>query len=209
MSEGSKESVVSTLMGGSAPTSGLHRLVKAFAIAVPVIGATPTAYNLYQSYQNGIPYSEVSYRLAQHDLWVKNFDCKFEYKALTTTHGSRVDVGACPKTGDISIKVTAQNGEASYEWLAYDKLKRPAKAASFMDLVVPPAEAGEASAAVVGSPASFRMAQAGMEVVCQSMVGKQIVRVVRDAGKCYREQLSPFAGKVERREEVPCTTTCK
>lgn len=218
MSQDSNESVVSTLMGGGASApSGAMKLARMIAIAVPVVGAAPTAYNVYQSYQHGIPYGEVSYRLAQHDLWVKNFDCKIDYKALTTAHGTRVDVGACTKTGDISIKVTAPGGQASYEWLAFDRLRLPTKTASLMDWVVSPAEAEEApragpsavSSAGASSAAPFRVAQAAMEVVCQTMQDKsRIIRIVREAGKCYREYFSPFQGRVDRREEVPCTTTC-
>ena len=45
--------------------------------------------------------------------------------------------------------------------------------------------------------------------VCQAMPTKgQIVRVVQFEGKCFRETFSPFVGKVEKRESVPCNTTC-
>lgn len=210
MAEESKETVISTLMsGGGATSSPAMKIARAIAIAVPVIGATPTAYNVYQSYKHGIPYNDVAYRLAQHDLWVKNFDCKIDYRALTTSHGTRVDVGACNKTGDISIKVTAQGGQASYEWLAFDKLRQPAKTASLFSWVIGEAEAAETPHAAASTGGAFRVAQAAMEVVCQTMADRsKIIRIVREAGKCYREHFSPFLGKVEKREEVPCTTQC-
>lgn len=211
MPEESKETVISTLIsGGGTSSSPAMRLARAVAIAVPVIGAMPTAYNVYQSYQHGIPYNEVSYRLAQHDLWVKNFDCKIDYRALTTSHGTRVDVGACNRTGDISIKITAQGGQASYEWLAFEKLRQPAKAAAMTGWVIGTAEAQEASRSGAAAPGgTFRLAQATMEVICQTMPDKsKIVRIVKEAGKCYREHFSPFQGRVEKREEVPCNTQC-
>ena len=210
MTQERKDSVVSALITGNigAPSRAM-KIARAIAIAVPVIGASPTAYNLYQSYQHGIPYSDVAYRLAQHDLWVKNFDCKIDYKALTTAQGTRVDVGACPKTGDISIKVTADSGQASYEWLGYDKLRLPAKRTSLMDWVIAPAIAEEAPQGAAPKSGAFRVAQATMEVVCQTMADKtRIIRIVREAGKCFREHFSPFQGKVEKREEVACTTQC-
>lgn len=209
MPEESRDSVASALVSSEIGSSKVMKIARAIALGVTVVGAAPTAYNLVQSYQHGIPYSDVSYRLTQHDLWVKNFDCKIDYKALTTAQGTRVDVGACPKTGDISIKVTADSGQASYEWLAYEKLRVPAKRTSLMDWMIAPALADEKATADAPKGGAFRVAQAGMEVVCQTMVDKsRIIRIVREAGKCYREHFSPFQGKVEKREEVACTTQC-
>ncbi len=48
-----------------------------------------------------------------------------------------------------------------------------------------------------------------MEVVCQSLVSKsQLVRIVKEDGKCFRETMSPVRGSVDKREEVPCETKC-
>ena len=53
------------------------------------------------------------------------------------------------------------------------------------------------------------MVAQSMEVVCQSLLSKtQLVRVVKEGGKCFREVLSPVRGSVESREEVPCETKC-
>ena len=85
-------------------------IARIIAITAAVAGAVPTAVNFYHSWAHGIPYNEVSHRLSQYDLWVKNFECKIDYRALTTQAGTRVDVGSCPKSGDIAIKVSAANG---------------------------------------------------------------------------------------------------
>jgi hypothetical protein len=53
------------------------------------------------------------------------------------------------------------------------------------------------------------LAQAGMEVKCQSLISKlELVRVVKEAGKCYRETISPVRGSVDERKEVPCDVQC-
>ena len=79
----------------------LHRplfLARILAISVACLGAIPTGYNLYQSWSHGIPYGQVSHRLDQYSLWVKNFECKIEYRTVSTGQGTKVDVGACPKS---------------------------------------------------------------------------------------------------------------
>lgn len=201
-------------------------MARIIAIAAAVGGAIPTATTLYQSWQHGIPYSEVSQRLAQYDLWVKNFNCKIDYRSLHTGQGTRIDAGACPASGDIALKITTATGQAAYEWIPFDKLRKAqahAKAALW-SLVVTPAMAEEAKAQAVKSPAGLQLAQASgapgaapaagqgggsLQVICQTLQSKSlIVRVVNEGGKCYRENFSPFQGKVEKRDEVPCNTQC-
>ncbi len=108
-------------MSDQAPTGPISRLVpllKTAALVVTIVGAVPTALTVYQAYQYKVPFSQVPHRLAQYDLWVKNLDCKIDYKALATAQGTKVDVGACPSTGDIAIKISAQDGKSTYEWIA-------------------------------------------------------------------------------------------
>ena len=215
-SEPHRETMLSALSAAQ-PTGHLSRLqmaVRAFAIAVPVLGAMPTAMNLYYSWMHDIPFSEVAHKLQQYDLWTRNFDCKIDYKELSTGQGTRVNVGACPKSGDIAIKIATANGRASYEWIAFEKLRQPAKTASLIELIATSAMAEEApkspgSGAGTGNGAPVRLAQAGMEVVCQAKQGHAtIIRIIKEGGRCFREQISAFQGKVEKREEVPCNTSC-
>jgi hypothetical protein len=182
---------------------GLVSVLKNVALVVTIIGAVPTAITAYHAWTFGVPFSQVPQRLAQYDLWVKNIDCSIEYKALATAEGTRVDVGACPKTGDIALKLSAPDGKAAYQWIAYNELQKPGeqpRSSSFIDLLISAARAET-------PPKSFKMAQA-MEVMCQSIQGKNVVRIVKEGGKCYREVFSPIRGAVESREETPCTTKC-
>ncbi len=192
------------------------------AITAAVAGSIPTATNVYHSWVHGIPYSEVSHRLSQYDLWVKNFECKIDYRSLTTAQGTKLDAGACPKSGDVALKVTTPTGGAAYEWIAFDKLQKAGqKSAGLWSLLVTEAVAAEGSAtetspasvgkvtAPRGALAQTQIAQAGIQVLCQTLQSKsQIIRVVNDGGKCYRETFSPFSGRVEKRDEVPCNTSC-
>ncbi len=178
--------------------------LKSAALVVTILGAIPTAITAYHAYTFGVPFTQVSQRLAQYDLWVKNLDCKVNYKALSVAEGTRIDVGACQSTGDIALKVSAPDGKAAYQWIAYAELQKPgevAKSSSFIDMLISAARADQL-------PQSFKVAQGAMEVKCQSLQKGTIVRIVSEGGKCYREVVSPIRGTVDSREEVSCDTTC-
>ena len=180
--------------------------LKTAALIVTIFGAIPTAITAYHAWTYKVPFTEVSHRLQQYEIWERNIDCKIEYKALSTAEGTKLDAGACPETGDISLKVSTDDGKATYEWIAYSQLQKPGENAppsSFIDLLI-----GAARAGTVAAHSNVRVAQA-FEVVCQSLLSKtQLVRVVKEGGKCYREVMSPMRGSVDKREEVPCNTTC-
>jgi hypothetical protein len=178
--------------------------LKTAALIVTIVGAIPTAITAYHAWQYKIPFSKVSHRLQQYEIWERNIDCKVEYKALSTAQGTKVDVGACAKTGDISLKVSSADGKATYEWISYNQLQKPGEQqpSGILDLLV-----GVANAQSPDRP--VRLAQAAMEVVCQSLVSKkELVRVVKEGGKCFRETMSPLRGTIDKREEVPCDTKC-
>jgi hypothetical protein len=187
------------------PVNRIVPLLKTAALVVTIVGAIPTAITAYHAWQYKVPFTQVSHRLAQYEIWERNIDCQIEYKALSTSQGTKVDAGACPSTGDISLKVSTSDGKATYEWIAYNQLQKPGeeRPSGILDLLI-----GAAQAEDVQANGRVRLAQ-GLEVVCQSLVSKtQLVRVVREDGKCFREIMSPVRGSVDKREEVPCDTKC-
>lgn len=190
--------------GGKAANRVLD-IVKLGVLVVSVAAAVPTAQNLYYSWKTGVPFSQVPHRLAQAELWEKNFDCKIDYRTLHTSETSRVEVGSCSKTRDISIRVTAGK-QTNYEWIAFEQLPKPAsQTAGLLDLFISQAYAGEAP----NASQPMVVAQAETQVVCQTKTKDMVTRIVKDGAKCFRESVSLFKGTVEKREEVPCTTQCK
>lgn len=194
----------------SAPTAGggfqtMVPHLKTAALIVTIIGAIPTAITAYNAYRFGVPFSQVSERLAQYDLWVKNLDCKIDYKAISTAQGTKIDAGACSKTGDIALKISTSDGKSSYQWIAYNELQKPGEPAAstgIFDILIGAARADEVSRPV-------QLAQGALEVVCQSLISpKELVRVVKEGGKCFKETMSPVRGSVDKREEVACDTKC-
>lgn len=193
------------------PVNRTVSLIKFAVLAVSVAAAIPTAQNLYYAWKTGVPFNQVQYRLTQAALWEKNFDCKIDYRALSGSTGSRVEVGSCAKTGDISIKIS-DKGQTNYEWIAFDQLPKPSSQTAglnLMDLIVSSAYAAELATGTVTSTAQpLVVAQAESDVLCQSKQKDTIVRVVKENGKCMRETVSMFKGSVEKREEVPCDKAC-
>jgi hypothetical protein len=196
----------------------LHRplfVARILAISVACLGAIPTAYNLYLSIVHGIPFTQVSHRLEQYDLWVKNFDCKIDYKTVTAgDKATRVDVGACPTSNDIALKVTTVGGKSTYEWIAYSQLEQASKFAGLLSLISTEAEAEEAPKTLDQTTQSMlKLAQAAppaqMQVRCEAMPQPgRVIRIISEGGKCYREHISAMRGKLDKREEVPCNTQC-
>lgn len=185
------------------PYRRLIDFLKNAALVVTIVGAIPTAITAYHAWSFGVPFTQVPQRLAQYDLWVKNIDCQIDYKALSTAQGTLIDVGACAKTGDIALKVSSPDGKTAYQWIAYNDLQKPGeppKSDSFIDLLISAARAE-------GEVKPFRVAE-GMQVLCQAQKGTQIVRVVNEAGKCFREVISPIRGSVDKREPVACDAKC-
>jgi len=206
-SQGSKMTALAS--HGSVAVNRAMQFAKIGVLAVSVAAAVPTARNLYYSWSTGVPFNQVEHRLTQASLWEKNFDCRIDYRALTTSSNSTVEVGSCRKTGDISIRVSSQ-GQTNYEWIAFEQLPKPAtQSVGLLDLFISSAYAGELPVRNTQTPQSqpIRVAQ-GMEVVCQSKTKDTIVRIVKDGGKCFRETVSLFKGSVEKREAVPCNTQC-
>ena len=191
-------------------TNRMLPAVKLAVLLISIAAAIPTARNLYYSWVNGIPFADVPHRLAQYDLWMKNLECKITYRALLTANGNKVDAGACPKTGDIAIKITGPKGNAAYEWIAFDQVEKPARQTAGLSQIL----IGAANAEVLAAPQMsrgakpFRLAQEAMEVLCEARQGKKVIRVVKDGDKCFREILLPLRGTLEKREEVACSTSC-
>ncbi len=192
------------------PANHTLSLIKFGVLAVSVAAAIPTAQNLYFSFKNGVPFNQVEHRLNQAALLEKNFDCKIDYRALSTSTGSRVEVGSCTKTGDISIKVSGAKGQVNYEWIAFDQLPKPSsQAASLMDLIISQAVAEEIAAPASRSSGTLvRVAEATTEPLCQSKQNDVVIRIVKENDKCMRETVSIFKGTVEKRDEVPCDKAC-
>jgi hypothetical protein len=196
---------VSTLVAEATAGQSFRRwytLIKVAVIAVPVIGATPTALNIYYAWKHGIPYSQVSHRLQQYELWVKNGSCAIDYSEINTGKDAKVKIGACPTTGDISIQVSLAAGTSFFEWIDFKELQQINTAQS---ILLTPALAAEASATLAGT----RVAEAASRVVCQGWESKtQLVRIINEGGRCFKETIAAYSGRADKRVEVPCTTTC-
>jgi hypothetical protein len=141
-------------------------------------------------------------RLQQYELWVKNGTCAIDYSEINAGKDAKVKIGACPTTGDISIQVSLAAGSSFFEWIDFNQLQHMNTAHS---VLLTPALAAEASATLAGT----QVAEAASRVVCQGWESKtQLVRIVNEGGRCFKELIAAYSGRADKRVEVPCTTTC-
>ncbi len=175
-----------------------------------LLGAIPTGIDLYKSVQYDIGFSDVKHAEEQRRLWIKNFDCtqNMSYQQVKTKEEIAVQVGACPN-GDVLIEVAAPQSDRILEWISLQRLRSEASLSWLSPI-------GTAHAALwnqrgVGvSPTAFtRTAQGSADIVCQTMKDQtKIVRIVRENGICYREEIEVLKGKIANRTQVSCSTTC-
>lgn len=183
----------------------MSSLVRAIAIGVPILGAIPTAINVFVGWRQDIPWWDVPRQVENAKLWERNAGCKYEYKPFTGSSRTALHVAPCTKTGDLSLMITAKGRDPAYHWIAYDSLRKPGEDLSFFEHLIPPLNAAETG------QQSLRVAQAAetaISVLCQKQDGKNIVRTLKQGETCYRETFSPFKGRVEQREDVDCATAC-
>jgi len=184
-----------------------------------VLGAVPTAIDLYKSFDYGIEYTSVKNAEEQRKLWIKNFSCaqKLTYQQIKTSEGIVVQVGACTN-GDVLIEVVQPDSNRILQWISLDRLRTAAAATSALSMIAtahasavfPPQEPGEALTRTLTQDHNFsRLAQAKVGVMCQKLVSSsKIIRIIKENGKCYREEINVLKGTVTSRAEVPCSTTC-
>ena len=73
------------------------------------------------------------------------------------------------------------------------------------NVLMTPALAAEAAATSAGT----QIAEAASRVVCQGWENKtQLVRIVNEGGRCFKESIAAYSGRADKRVEVPCSTTC-
>ena len=133
---------------------------------------------------------------------MKNGSCAIDYSEINAGKDAKVKIGACPTTGDISIQVSLAAGSSFFEWIDFNQLQHINTAHS---VLLTPALAAEASATLAGT----RVAEAGSRVVCQGWESKtQLIRIVNEGGRCFKETIAAYSGRADKRVEVPCTTTC-
>ena len=179
------------------------------AVLGAFLGAIPTAIDLYKAFEYDVGYSDVKHAEEQRRLWTKNFDCaqSMNYQQIQAGEGIKVQVGACPN-GDVLIELQPPNTGRILEWISINRIRSASAAAPRLSML---GSAHAAAAPGHAPPADTigRQRLAQSSVVCQAQKGPTlIVRVVREGGKCFREEINVMKGTVAKRTQVPCTQGC-
>lgn len=206
------------LAGGSADRSSTWaNVVRAIAILVPVVAAIPTAFDLYTAIKQDIPFWEVRWRLKQGELSQRNWDCQphMKYEQLANlgagaSDKSQIFASACPKSGDTHVRLHRASATfPSQLWISFQELSAEKRGFRWLDIVFgSSAEAAGAGRRTAGRGRKVAQA-ASFQVMCTAWVERdKIVQIVKEGSQCFKENVSPFGGKVRGREPVQCSTKC-
>ncbi len=188
--------------------SAWQRLAFIGAVILALANFYDPLKDLYLRMQNpdlGDESLEVAFE--QQKLTEKNLDCLFNAspRDMQLDNNIKVRVVAC-KSGDVQVTVYPLNAPAKQRWIS-SQSPVPAKA-SFLDLFL-----GKALAAEPNGADPQHSAQTAVQNLCQAWQDaakkSKIIRVTNEGGKCFKEIVNVFTGRVEYREEVPCNSGCK
>lgn len=179
------------------------------AVALALTGLYDPLKDIYVRYANpDLPGTEpVAVALEQQRLTEKNLDCLREAQQFKVQLSSAMEVRllAC-QSGDVQIVLYPQDAPARQRWITTRGTGGYASIGSLDWLV------GRAMAQAQGTAPNTTFTQSVVQNVCQAWqdVGRKakLVRVTNEGGKCYKEIVNVFSGRVEYREETACTTGC-
>ncbi|MGI9425305.1 MAG: hypothetical protein ACR2PA_19085, partial [Hyphomicrobiaceae bacterium] len=204
--------------GSEGSSSNWPNIVRAIAILIPVVAAIPTVFDLYTAIREDIPFWEVRWRLKQGELSRRNWDCQpqMQYAKLANLKAGESDkslifASACPKSGDTHVRLHRSTTTGpSQLWISYNELSAQRRGFRWVDIVFGSSSANAAEPAKTMGSSRLRMAQAAsFEVMCTALASRdKIIQVVKEGGQCFKEEVSPYGGKVGKREPVACTTKC-
>jgi hypothetical protein len=196
------------------PNSGVSRSTQTITLISAIILGLANFYepakDLYLRYAHPDLGSEsVEIAFEQQKLTEKNLDCLTSAapRQMYLDNNVSVNLVGCP-SGDVQVTIYPANAPAKQRWVP----SAPAKATSAFDWLIGAAKAAEAEgAAQTGAP--VRMAQASFQTVCQAWQDERrkskLVRVTNEGGRCFKEVVNVFTGRVEVRQEVPCNAACR
>ncbi len=151
----------------------------------------------------------VQVALQQQKLTEKNLDCLIGAtpQEVPLSEKLKVRLLAC-NSGDIQVAVYPENAPAKLRWISTQTSL--AKAAG-----VWPLDGLIGSAFAQGQPhvTLVQLPQMQITNICSAWQDPsrkaKLIRVTNEGGKCFKEIVNVFSGRVEYREEAPCNAPCK
>jgi hypothetical protein len=177
-----------------------------------LVGFYEPAKDLWKRWHNPSAYEGVlSVELAdyQQHFWVKNSTCvgQMAMQEIILDDGTTARIGTCPNK-DVLVQVYPKNTPGLVDWLSPESIASPKAAGLF-----PAMAASVGKLAPRATPPAAIPAQMRISTVCQAWQdpSKQVkfVRIVNENGTCFREVTNAYSGRIESREAVPCTSSCK
>ena len=163
------------------------------AFGVALLGAIPTAVQVYRAFWYDTSYAEVPMALRNQKLTEENLPClQKSGTSLQLADNTMIQAAVCEK-GDIWILSTTSDNRAHLSWVARDE-------------VLGKKESGLLTGAAWASPGQL-LAQNDARPLCvfKDRSGKIIRRLVVGQGVCQDQQIDPFTGRIN---VVPAPCAC-
>src|SRR5205809_2022457 len=118
----------------------------------------------------------------------------------------QVDATICD-SGDILVHAVTPDNATLFKWLALDDVVRPAPSGGG-NMFIPSANAatvtGRLTAAIAtNAKPEITPAQFQVNVICQHMNGRYIVRRIATPQRCFDEVIDTYSGAVVQRNGAP------
>lgn len=174
-------------------------------LAISLASAAPNWVSQLKAYSLGV--RSVPEAEKQNALWQRNAACAaLPFKGYMNPKHVQVDATICD-SGDILVHAVTPDNASIFKWLALDDVVRPAPSGG--GLFIPAANAATVSSRLtpaIASNASPEMvkAQFQVNVICQRMNGRYLIRRVATPQGCFDEVIDTYSGAVVQRNGAPC-----
>lgn len=151
----------------------------------------------------------VQVAVQQQKLTEKNLDCLIGAtpQEVPLSESVKVRLLAC-SSGDIQVAVYPNNAPAKLRWITPHAPLTKAAGVWPFDAII-----SKALAQARPGEARLQLAQAPITNICSAWQDPSrkavLIRVTNENGKCFKEIVNVFTGRVDYREEAPCNTPCK
>ncbi len=178
------------------------RVSAIFTMVLAIVGAIPTAIDLYRAWVLGISWGEVPFAVQQRELWEKNLMCATKPgQEIQTEQQIVVRIQAC-ESGDVLVTAFPPGVDGRSVWMPAEGFQSTATMSLF------------SAALAQGAPQTGPTSQTrAFSVQCQEWAeggvdSGLLIRVVTEGNVCYKEQVNIFTGAIKLREEVACDASC-
>jgi hypothetical protein len=179
------------------------RISAIVTMILAIVGAVPTAIDLYQAWVLGIKWGQVPFAVQQRELWEKNLMCATKPgQEIQTEQQIVVRIQAC-ESGDVLVTAFPPGVDGRSVWMPAEGFQASASAFGLFGAAL------AQDAPQTGQSTQIR----AFSVQCQEWAeggpsSGLLIRIVTEGNVCFKEQVNIFTGAITLREEAACNAAC-